>query len=142
MKLKMRGVTLMELMVVIVILGILASVAVPSYRRYLLRSQRTEAMRTLMRIQTAQEKFMLQYNAYTDNLTDAPPDGLGFTGTTDTGKYALSLTSENDGVFVATATAREGQRDDKECATLTINQAGTRGATNKEGKPNTAACWR
>jgi type IV pilus assembly protein PilE len=120
----------------------LASVAVPSYRRYLLQSQRTEAMRTLMRIQTAQEKFMLQYNAYTDNLTDAPPDGLGFTDTTDTGKYALSLTSENYGVSIATATDREGQRDDKECATLTINQAGTRGATNKEGKPNTAACWR
>jgi type IV pilus assembly protein PilE len=142
MKFKMRGVTLMELLVVIVILGILATIAVPSYRRYLLRSQRTEAMRTLMRIQTAQEKFMLQYNTYTDNLTSAPPDGLGFTSTTDTGKYDLTLTSENAGSFVATATARAGQRDDSPCRTLTINQAGTRGATTADGDDNTATCWR
>ena len=65
-----------------------------------------------------------------------------FDKVTDTGKYELSIESENAGEFTATATAREGQKDDKDCATLTINQAGTRGATNKAGKTNTAACWR
>jgi type IV pilus assembly protein PilE len=132
----------MELMVVIVILGILASVAVPSYRRYLLRSQRTEAMRALMQAQTAQEKFFLQNNMYSDDLTGAPPAGLGLNSTTDTGKYTLELENEEDATFTFTATAREGQRDDKDCRTLSINQAGTRTATNAAGDDNTAACWR
>jgi type IV pilus assembly protein PilE len=40
---KMRGVTLVELMVVIAVIGTLAAIAIPSYRRYLIRSQRSEA---------------------------------------------------------------------------------------------------
>jgi len=43
-----RGVTLMELLTVIVILGILASIAFPSYRTYLIRAQRAEAKTALL----------------------------------------------------------------------------------------------
>jgi type IV pilus assembly protein PilE len=138
----MRGVTLMELLVVIVILALLASIAVPSYRRYLLRSQRTEAMRALMRAQTAQEKFFLQYNMYSDDLTAAPPNGLGLMSTTDTGKYTLTLNRPTTTTFTFTATAREGQRADKDCEVFTINQAGTRAAARQGGGANTANCWR
>ena len=52
------------------IIAILASVAVPTYRRYLIRSQRSEAKIALLQLQTAQEKFYMQNNSFTDNITD------------------------------------------------------------------------
>src|SRR5688572_9653384 len=128
MKLRMRGVTLIELMVVIMVLAILASIAVPSYRRFLLRSQRTEAMRALMQAQTAQEKFFLQNNMYSDDLTGAPAaGGLGLLTTTDTGTYDLALEA-TAATFTVTATAKDGQRQDEDCLEFSINQAGTRTA--------------
>ena len=142
MKLRMRGVTLIELMVVIMVLAILASIAVPSYRRFLLRSQRTEAMRALMQAQTAQEKFFLQNNMYSDDLTGAPDaGGLGLLATTDTGKYDLALVA-TAATFTVTATAKDGQRQDEDCLEFSINQAGTRTAEDEGGTATTAACWR
>jgi hypothetical protein len=40
-------------------------------------------------LQTAQEKFYMQNNSFTDNLEDASPDGLGLSATTETGKYTV-----------------------------------------------------
>ncbi len=138
----MRGVTLMELLVVVVIIGILASVAVPSYRRYLLRSQRTEAMTALMNAQTAQEKFFLQFNAYSNNLTAAPPAGLGLLNRTATEKFAVTLARPTVTTFTVTATAIGGQMNDDTCRVFTINQAGTRRAFNESSDERTDECWR
>jgi type IV pilus assembly protein PilE len=85
---RMRGVTLIELMSVVVILAIVATIAVPTYRKYLIRAQRSEGKIALLQLQTAQEKFYLQNNAYTDKVTDsstAESPGLGLPGTSETG---------------------------------------------------------
>lgn len=130
-----RGVTLIELMIVIVVVAILASIAVPSYRQYVLRSHRTEAKTALMNVAAAQEKFYLQNNTYTDELTDAPPDGLGIPATTEHGYYTIAIAAGADETeFSATATATGGQAQDTHCATFTIDQAGAKSATN-------ADCW-
>lgn len=130
-----RGVTLIELMIVIVVVAILASIAIPSYRQYVLRSHRTEAKTALMNLAAAQEKFYLQNNTYTDELTDAPPDGLGIPSTTENGNYTIAITAGSDATaFSATATATGGQAQDTRCASFTINQAGVKTATN-------ADCW-
>jgi type IV pilus assembly protein PilE len=47
---RQRGVTLLELMTVVMIIGVLASVAIPTYRSYLLRAQRTDATAALLRV--------------------------------------------------------------------------------------------
>ena len=86
---RQRGMTLMELMAVIAVLGILATVAVPTYRRYLIRTQRSEAKIALLQLQTAQEKFYMQNNSFTSNVTAASPTGLGLLSTTQTGKYNI-----------------------------------------------------
>ena len=58
----MRGVTLLELMIVVVIVGILASIAYPSYRQFMERAKRTEAKALLLEIATNQERCYLQNN--------------------------------------------------------------------------------
>jgi type IV pilus assembly protein PilE len=135
MRNKMRGITLIELIVVIAIVGVLASIAIPSYRQYLLRSHRSEAKSALLNLAAAQEKFYLQNNTYTTALTTAPPAGLGLTATTVNGHYTVAIAAgANAAGFTATATAAGGQAQDTHCASFTITQAGTRTATS-------ADCW-
>jgi type IV pilus assembly protein PilE len=139
---RMRGVTLMELLVVVAIIGIIAAVAVPTYRKYMIRTNRAEAKIALLQLQTAQEKFYMQNNSFTDDITGASPGGLGLTLTTETGKYAIDIDLAEDGqTYLATATPTSdgGQSDDEECADFTITQRGTRGVTGPKG---TQACWR
>lgn len=131
---KMQGVTLIELMVVVLVVGILASIAVPSYRAYLLRSHRVEATAALLNLAAAQEKFYLQNNTYTTKLEDAPPDGLGLPAVTANDFYDIAIDSANAAGFQATATAKGGQADDSHCAEFTIDQTGTRTATSTD-------CW-
>ena len=140
---RMAGVTLMELMIVIVVIGILASIAVPSYRRYLIRSQRSEAKIALLQLQTAEEKYYLQNNAYTNNVTGGIPTGLGMLALTETGKYDISITTFPAGgqSFIASAVPHTGggQTDDSECLTFTIDERGTRGNT---GYSAPQVCWK
>jgi type IV pilus assembly protein PilE len=140
---RMRGVTLMELLVVIAVLGTLAAIAVPSYRRYLIRSQRSEAKIALMQVQTAQEKFYLQNNTYTNSITGGPGVGLGMGAVSETGKYDIAITTfPADGQsYVATASPRVGggQTDDAICASFTINERGTRGIS---GPGVVETCWK
>ena len=143
----MRGVTLMELMVVVTILGVLAAIAIPSYRRYLIRSQRSEAKIALLQLQTAEEKFYLQNNIFTDNIAEASPGGLGLLALSETGKYAISVVlaaddnGNDDQRYVATAAPAVdgGQADDAECETFTIDERGTRSVTGPKGSQ---FCWK
>jgi type IV pilus assembly protein PilE len=128
---KALGVTLIELMIVIVIIAILASIAVPSYRNYLIRTQRSDAMAALLRLSAAQEKFYLQNNTYTDD--EAKVGGA----TSEHGWYSVNVTAASISGFTATATPSAGspQTKDTRCASFSINEAGRRDATNND-------CWR
>lgn len=142
----MRGVTLMELLTVVMIVGILAAVAVPSYRSYVVRAQRTDATAALLRVAAAQEKFYLQNNRYATNaeLAVAPPGGLGIPST-ERGFYQLSTASTNSAVdFTATAQPIAGgaQASDTRCATFTINEQGRRTAQTSAAADNTTLCWK
>ncbi len=137
-----RGVTLMELLVVIAILGVLAGIAVPTYRKYLLRTQRSEAKIALLQLQTAQEKFYMQNNAFTNDITDASPKGLGLLSTTETSKYDIAIALSADAqTYTATATPHTGggQSDDTDCKNFTITERGTRGVSGPKGAQ---FCWR
>jgi type IV pilus assembly protein PilE len=137
-----RGVTLLELMAVVVIIGVLGTIAVNSYRVYLLRTNRTEARMALLQIQANQEKFFLQNNRYAigaaelSNPTTHPTTpGLGISATTPGGYYAITMVSDNT-TYTARATATGGQtKDAAACLTLEINQ-------NGEREPAAGDCWR
>ena len=142
MRIRMKGVTLIELMIVIVVVAILASIAIPSYRQYVLRTHRVEAKTALLNLAAAQEKHYLANNTYAANalLSDAPPDGLGLPAATENGWYTIAINAASTTAFSATATATGGQTADGDCATFTINALGVRSATNSGGSASTV-CW-
>jgi len=85
---RIAGVTLLELMTVVMVIGILAIIAVPSYRQYSMRAQRTDAKTALLRLATNQERFYLANRRYggTADLV-----ALGFNpATSEKGAYAIS----------------------------------------------------
>lgn len=136
---RVRGFTLIELLVTVAVAVILISIAVPNYRSYVQRANRSDATTALLRIAAAQEKFYIQNNTYTTDLSAA---GLGIPGT-DNGYYTLSLAAGAGGLtvgYTATATAAAGKRqaDDTGCASFTINERGVRGSSPKA--PD--VCWK
>ena len=79
-----KGFTLIELMIVIAIIGILVSVAMPNYRHYVLESQRTDAQAKMLQMIDVQERFNLNNRGYTTTLNGDPAiDGDGLDYPTD-----------------------------------------------------------
>ena len=140
------GATLVELMVVVIMIGILMSIAVPSYRNYTLKANRVDAKTTLLRVASAQEKHYLQNNTYTTNLigetTDTPP-GLGMNDISTYQHFNIAITEGDAMGFVATATAREGQIKDEECTLFAMNEVGQKfGGVAPIGEAtNDTKCW-
>jgi len=139
------GFTLVELMITVAIVAVVATLAVNSYRRYMLRVHRTEATTTLLAIQTAQEKWFLQNNAYAQDIATlraAPPAGLGINvsagGVTRPGGwYTISFTAATATTYTVQAAATGSQTDDTICATFSIAESGVRTSA-----PSTTDCWR
>jgi type IV pilus assembly protein PilE len=115
-----RGVTLMELMVVVVIVGILAAIAYPSYRQYIARSKRTEARSALLQIATNQERFYLQNNTYTTDMTKL---GFPVAGNylSDSEAYRVNVDAADANNFTAVATYQDADAEAGKCATFQID---------------------
>ena len=124
----LRGVTLMELLIVIVIIGVLAAIAYPSYRQYVAKAKRNEAKAALLQIATMQERFYLQNRTYTADMTKLGfPVGTNFL--TDSKSYRVSVTSATPAAFSATATYQKGDAEAGKCATFSIDGTGSKTST-------------
>ena len=64
-----QGVTLLELMIVLVIIAIMASFAYPSYQQYIVNTKRTAATSTLLRVADRQQQFFMDNKRYAADLT-------------------------------------------------------------------------
>jgi type IV pilus assembly protein PilE len=147
-KRQQQGVTLLELMAVVVILGILASIAIPSYRGYVMRAQRSEATAFLLRAAAAQEKYYLQNNSYTDVFAGTGGTSLKLLATgadkTENGWYAVTIAAGSTGslassyLITTTAVSGKSQAKDTPCQSFTIRETGERGSSPS----NAATCWR
>lgn len=138
-----RGFTLIELMVVIAVIAILSTIAVSSYRNYVMRATRTEGRMALLAIQVAEEKYFLQNNRYAQDIATvvaAPPAGLGVNltaaGVTTGGKYTISFAAATATTYTLQADATGSQTDDTTCLQFTINEQGARTPNDASG------CWR
>ncbi len=137
-----RGITLIELMIVVTIVGILASVAYPSYREYVVRSGRTEAKVALSQAASDLEKCFTRNMRFTSNAGDCPVADRAAAGfVTEDGKYRISVVDAaalTATTFVLTATPQGAQSDDAECGNFTLNERGVRGIS---GSGTVARCW-
>lgn len=118
----MGGVTLLELMIVVVIIGILASIAYPNYREFVARAKRNEAKAALLQIAQNQERFYLQNNTYTLDMTQ-----LGFPDDpfiTDTESYSVNVTVADANDFTAVATYQRPDAEKDKCQTFNIDGRG------------------
>ncbi|MGB5258140.1 MAG: type IV pilin protein [Woeseiaceae bacterium] len=121
----MQGITLMELMIVIVIIGILTAIAFPNYREFVARAKRTEAKSELLRIAADQEKFYLQNQRF-GTLTE-----LGYASNTissETDTYSITVAADPSWAqgFIATATYARDDNEGTKCKTFRINGGGTK----------------
>ena len=131
---KMRGITLIELMIVVVIIGFMAVIAYPNYREFAARAKRNEAKAALLQIATNQERFYLQNNTYTCDMTR-----LGFSAAagfvTESRSYTVDVTACNADNFTAQAVYNNADAEAGKCGTFQIN-----GRNVKTSAPY-ADCW-
>ncbi|MCZ8130335.1 MAG: prepilin-type N-terminal cleavage/methylation domain-containing protein [Steroidobacteraceae bacterium] len=141
-----RGVTLIELMVALVVVSILASVAVGSYRQYTLRAGRAEAMTALLQAQNNLERCFTRFNRYDPTLPEDDAcvtlaDNLEGDGIeTEGGRYVITAALDATTYRLqADPRAGGGMTDDARCTQLAIDQAGQR---DSEGSAPLDECWR
>lgn len=125
------GFTLIEVMITVAIVGILAAIALPSYREHVARSRRVDAQATLMEAAQFMERHYTQNGRYTGATLPAGLQGGVFYTIT---LPADTLTATTYTLQAAPANAQAGDR----CGNLTFNQAGVRGVSGA----TVAECWR
>ena len=116
-----RGFTLIELLIAVVIIGIIASIAYPSYTRYVERSVRSDGQTALLQAASEMERCYSRDYTYEEcdlDMTDSP-----------SGHYEISLDSESDSSYLLTAST---ERSDGCDGDLTLDAKGVRAPE---------ACW-
>jgi type IV pilus assembly protein PilE len=142
----MRGFSLIELLVTMVIGGLLAALALPGYTHLVNRALRQDARLALLRLQHRQEII------FANNLSYTPRPGTGAPGAalaerSDQGHYQLELRVAADGMSytaLARADAAGRQASDLHCAQLAIDETGRRRSADAQGiwrDDDPHRCW-
>lgn len=136
-----RGFTLIEVMIVIVIVGVLLAIAVPSYQNSMQKGRRSDARSALLDVANREEQYMLDRGTYTEDMQD-----LGFSEDpyiSEDGHYSVDAvacaTAAITRCFVLTATPVETspQADDVRCTRFILGSDGSKTASGSDR----LNCW-
>ena len=115
-----KGFSLVELMVVITIIAILASISIPAYNNYVLRSHRSEARAELLSASNAADNFEIRNGSF--------PSGSNinsfYHANTQSGLYQLAYSSTSATSYTITATAQGAQAADTPCTNMELQVNG------------------
>lgn len=133
---RIKGFTLIELMMAVLIMAILATIAYPYYVSFLLKSRRSDALATLAQDQITLERCYAQNFSYNAPCGSLPP----FPQTSAQGFYNITLTNLGATTYTLTATPIGSQAEDTTCVTMTVDQSNTKTAVDSSGTAQTI-CW-
>ena len=138
---KNTGFTLIELIMVMAIVGVILSIALPSYKQSLYKARRAEAKILLLDLATRQEQLMLDTSTYTTNLAE-----LGYSHeerTADDLIYVATInpcasgTIETCYLITAIPIENSEQVNDKNCTSFSLDSFGKKTATGSTKHE----CW-
>jgi type IV pilus assembly protein PilE len=135
-----QGFSLVELMITVAIVGIIAAIAIPSYRSYMLSANRTDAIRALTFAQQELERCYSQNFSYLDVANDCPASAT-IVANTPHGDYAITIPVWTATSYTLQATAIGGQTSDTQCEQLTITNANQQSSLNNNNVVTTSTCW-
>lgn len=134
---RLRGFTLIELLIVVAVIAILAAIAAPMYRDYVVRSNRSDAIISLTELANLQEKFYSNELRYTGTISE-----LNYPTISPNEFYDLEIATGTTVGYTLTAEPRGQQdADDEACQEFTLNSLGQRSASNAGGGDTTQVCW-
>lgn len=128
-------------MVTVAVVGILAAIAYPSYRSYVLRSNRTDAVRALTQAAQILQRCYSETYAFVA-CTPVPPTLPAYT-LSPNGYYELSsvIAAGPPQTFKLTATYTGSQTSDTTCKTFSLDQTGQQLAYDSAGDDESTVCW-
>lgn len=131
----MKGFHLIEILIVLVIISILTTLAMPLYSQYLVHERRLEAASMLSKLAIAMEQYHIEHNSY----QDATLAGLNFSEIIAKNNYRLVIQSAADHDFLLAAKPLTHQAEkDEACGSLTLHSNGEKGVT---GPGRVEECW-
>ncbi len=141
------GFTLVELMIVVIIVGILTMVAVPTYLAQMRESRRTEARNYLVELASREERYYATQNGYTSTASNLGYAGFGSGNPVGSGYYYITVTVPDPNItapsylLTATPVAGKGQDEDTYCQSFTVESNGKRTALNSASADDSSYCW-
>ncbi len=133
------GFSLIELLIVLAISGILASIAYPSYRNYILRAHRIDGQSALLDLACRMETYSSLHGTWrTATIATGQPTDVLSQHQSPEGWYVLSLLNVTDTTYTLQATPKNNQ--DPLCQSLTLTNLGAKGITGT-GIMDVSQCW-